>query len=454
MKYKKTLFVFRRDLRLEDNTGLLFALKNSEEVLPCFIFTPEQIQRNPYRSERCLQFMIESLEDLEGQLKKKGGRLSLFYDSPERVVERCIQKLSINAVVVNRDYTPYSIRRDQKLAQLCKKRQIAFHSFDDALLQPPELTLKPNSTPYTLFTPFFRRASTIKVPLPSSNRYNSYSPHLIPFAHDASLYQKILPRRKQQAKGGRGQALKILKDLNRFSKYKSIRDFPSLEGTTLLSAHLKFTTCSIREAYHAFLEQLGKRSDLIRSLYWRDFFTCVAFHFPKVFTGAFRPPFDRIQWSYSRAAFKKWCEGKTGFPIVDAGMREMNQTGFMHNRVRMIVASFLVKDLLIDWRWGEKYFAQHLIDYDPSLNNGNWQWVAGTGADAQPYFRIFNPWAQQKKFDPECVYIKKWIPELAKVPPKQIHEWHSAPSPLPYPPPMLDHDSQAKKALAAYRKSL
>ncbi|MBS0625487.1 MAG: deoxyribodipyrimidine photo-lyase [Verrucomicrobia bacterium] len=443
--HKRTLFIFRRDLRLEDNTGLIYALKNSDEVIPCFIFTPKQIDANPYRSDHCLQFMIESLEDLEEQLKGKGGRLYLFKDEPENVVEEAIKKLKIDAVVVNRDYTPFSIQRDKKIETVCKKSEIPFHSFDDALLHPPEKVLKSDGKPYSVFTPYYKAALKEKVAESASNRATNYYTKSIPFAESSTIYKKVLPKRGPCLHGGRKTALQILK--KNFPHYAKERDFPFLkEATTHLSPHLKFTTISPREAYEAF----HKNHDLIRSLIWRDFFTAIAFFYPHVFKGAFHEKYNKIEWSYDKGDFRRWCDGETGFPIVDAGMRELKQTGNMHNRVRMVVASFLVKDLHIDWRWGEKYFAQNLIDYDPAVNNGNWQWSASTGCDAQPYFRIFNPWNQQKKFDPDCEYIFKWIPELASLEPKEIHKWSGKGA--DYPAPMLDHAKEAKAALKAYKK--
>lgn len=451
---QRVLFLFRRDLRIEDNTGLLFACRNAKEVVLGFIFTPEQVENNPYRSDRCLQFMLESLEELEGEIEAKGGKLYLFYGTPEEVVSRCIAKLSIDGVVVNRDYTPYSIQRDEKIRKVCCEHSVPFYSLDDALLNAPEDTLKSNGEPYTIFTPFFRNASQIPVKPPVKNRYNNYFSGNIPFAQKKSLYKKILPKRQPQQPGGRRSALKILSSLGQFSKYPSQRDIPAVEGTTHLSPHLKFTTCSPREVYQSVAGELGPHSELIRSLYWRDFFTTIAFFFPHIFQGAFREKYDRIQWSYDESVFKSWCEGNTGFPIIDAGMREMNETGFMHNRVRMITASFLIKDLHIDWRWGERYFAQRLIDYDPAVNNGNWQWCASTGCDAQPYFRIFNPWAQAAKFDPDCVYIKRWVPELSQLPSKVIHKWHMQDHTLcpGYPAPMVDHAVECKLALTAFQK--
>lgn len=452
---KKALFIFRRDLRIQDNTGLHFALTHAMRVVPCFIFTPDQIERSTYRSDRCLQFMIESLEDLGQALKAKGGKLYLFYGKPEKVVEECIQRLQVDVVVLNRDYTPYSLQRDKKIEAVCVKRGAAFFSFEDALLHAPEETLKKNDTPYTVFTPFYRNAHTIPVRPVVQCRAWPLEKKTIAFAKGEQIYQELLPERFAQAKGGRTEGLKILRNLKKWKEYEQERDFPAGDATTHLSAHLKFTTCSPREVYHAITKSLGKESALIRSLYWRDFFTSIAFYFPHVLGAPFHEKFAKLTWSYSKAHFRLWCEGKTGFPIVDAGMRQLQKTGYMHNRVRMIVASFLIKDMHIDWLWGEKYFAQTLIDYDPAVNNGNWQWVASTGCDAQPYFRIFNPWLQQKKFDPQCVYIKRWVDELREVPSAQIHQWYREdhrPHDIDYPAPLLEHDKEVKITLRKYAR--
>lgn len=449
MKYKKALFIFRRDLRLEDNTGLIFALKNSEKVIPAFIFTPEQIERNPYRSDHCLKFMLESIEDLEEQLKQKGGKLFLFHGKNEAVVEECIEKLHVDAVIVNRDYTPYSIARDAKIEKVCKKAGVPFLSFDDALLHPPEETVKKDGKPYTIFTPYFRNAHKLEVPPPVHNRGTNYFHGSIPF-NKGKLPQVDV---NNGLRGGRSEAVKILKKLDQLEDYDQLRDFPAEDFTSHLSAYLKFTVISPREVYAAISAKLGPHHPLIRSLYWRDFFSSIALFFPHVFESAFHSKFDKLKWHYDTKIFKKWCNGQTGFPIVDAGMRELNATGQMHNRVRMIVASFLVKDLHIDWHLGERYFAQTLIDYDPAVNNGNWQWIASTGCDAQPYFRVFNPWTQQKKFDPDCVYIKKWIPELAEFSPKIIHEWAEQWVRGKYPEPIVEHEVEAKIALANYKKA-
>ena len=451
MKFRRSLFIFRRDLRLEDNTGLIFALQSSVEVVPAFIFTPEQIDKNDFRSDHCLKFMIECLQDLEKQLALKGGKLFFFKGKPEEVVSQCIKELAIEAVVVNRDYTPYSLQRDKKLEKVCTSNGSPFQSFDDALLNPPEETLKKDGKPYSIFTPYFNNASKLEVALPVQNRHTNYFSSRIPFAETTSVYPKLTV--KTELVGGRSEALKILKKLDALAAYGIERNFPAENGASYLSPYLKFTVCSPREVYAAICDKLSPHHELIRSLYWRDFFTSIAFFFPHVFEGAFHPKFDKLSWSSDKNAFQHWCEGSTGFPIVDAGMREMNQTGFMHNRVRMITASFLIKDLHIDWRAGEKYFARSLIDYDPAVNNGNWQWVASTGTDAQPYFRIFNPWNQQKKFDPECIYIKKWVPELRNVPPKMIHAWYEEKyrTETSYPAPMIKHDEESKKTLKMYK---
>lgn len=455
-KFRYSLFIFRRDLRLEDNTALIAALEQSERVIPCFIFTPEQITHNPYKSDHAIRFMIESLEDLANQLQKRGGHLYLFYGQPAEILQTSIRKLGIEALFVNRDYTPYSKARDTQLEKICQSHHIPFYSFDDALLHPPEEVLKKEGKPYLIFTPYFRQAIKKKVLAPVPNSATNYFQGSIPFAKGPSLLPQIFPRQSIQnsLRGGRTEGLKLLKKIDLLANYEE-RHESLVEGVSShLSPYLKFTLLSPREVYAAICSKWNSQHDLIRSLYWRDFFTHIAFFFPHVFKKAFHSKFDKLEWSTDEKAFQKWCEGQTGFPLVDAGMREMNETGFMPNRLRMITASFLIKDLHIDWRWGERYFAQTLVDYDPAVNNGNWQWVASTGCDAQPYFRIFNPWSQQKKFDPSCFYIKKWVPELRLLPPLTIHRWFDPASHADcpsYPPPLLNHEAEAKKAIQLYR---
>lgn len=458
-QFRRTLFIFRRDLRLDDNNALLAALEQSEEVIPLFIFDPRQIgPKNDYRSLKAIAFMIDSLHDLDGQLNKKQSRLLCGYDVAEEFLDRLLSKSSIDAVFWNKDYTPFSLKRDEQLEHVCIRHQKSFFSLHDALLINPETVHSASNTPYTIFTPFFKTTAKLEVSQPRPCRYKNFASQSLPETDDlTTLVTKLgisCAREQLIEHGGTTLAKGILKKIGSFSEYGTTHDFPEIP-TTLLSPHNKFGTISIRQVYHSIAKKLGEGHPLIRQLYWRDFFTYVAYHSPFVFGAPYHEKWAKIPWENDEAAFKRWCQGTTGFPLVDAGMRQLNQTGFMANRVRMVVASFLVKDLHIDWRWGERYFAQHLIDYDPAVNNGNWQWAASTGCDAQPYFRIFNPWIQQKKFDPECLYIKQWIPELKQINPKIIHAWFKQKdiSNIVYPAPMIDHSAQARRALAIYKRT-
>lgn len=453
-RHQISLFIFRRDLRLYDNTALIAACKESEHVIPCFIFDPRQVgDSNRYRSINAIQFMIGSLQDLEKQLAEKDGKLYLFYGKTDEVIDELIKQTSAEAIYINKDYTPFSIKRDHQIELVARKNDIPLYSFHDLMLQEPDSVMNKSGQPYAVFTPFWRASSTFEVAEPESLRAPGWYTKKITHAQSPKIYTEILPEQNPNIllNGGRSEALGILKKLPKLKDYQRTRDFPALE-TSHLSAHNKFGTVSIREEYYAMVDALGKNHGLVRQLYWRDFFTYLAYHFPRVYGAAFHEKYNSVTWKNSKADFARWTEGNTGFPIVDAGMRQLNATGYMHNRVRMIVASFLTKDLHIDWRWGEQYFARKLIDYDPAVNNGSWQWAASTGADAQPYFRIFNPWLQQKKFDPECIYIRRWVPELAKVPNKMIHNWHDETiKPVNgYPKPMVEHEVESKKAKAAY----
>lgn len=442
-KFKKTLFIFHRDLRLEDNTGLIQALKLSEYVIPCFIFDPIQISdHNEYKSNNAVQFMIESIEDLEKQLAKQNSKLYLYNGDTQKIVTNIIESENIDAIFTNRDYTPFAINREETIKHICNKHSIAFEQFNDLLLTEPEDILTGNNDPYSIFTPFFKKASKKVNINVTKNDFKNYYIKLKIANFD---YKKLNKNNsKLWVNGGRTNSQKILKNLHKFDKYKNERDYPA-KNTTNLAAHIKFGTSSIREIYKAIEEQLGYNHLLIQQLFWRDFFTHIAYNSPFVFGSAYKEKYNKLQWSYNNKKFQAWCNGQTGFPIVDAGMRQLNETGYMHNRVRMVVASFLVKDLHIDWRLGEKYFAQKLVDYDPAVNNGNWQWCASTGADSQPYFRIFNPWLQQKKFDPECEYIKKWVPELKNQEPKVIHKLYDLKTTIKsYPKPIVDHSLESK----------
>lgn len=452
--YKLSLHIFRRDLRLVDNTSLIEALKLSHQVIPCFIFDKRQIERNNYKSDNCIQFMVYSLKELDEELHKKHAKLYYFYGIAEDIIGKLIEKIKIDAIFINRDYTPFALTRDHKIEKICQNKNIDFHCFADALLHEPEQVLKANQQAYTIYTPFLKKCSTLPVNSPSKNSFSNYFNSNLPLT-DHSIIKKLSQKNNPLilVQGGRIEALTLLKKIKSLKDYSKIRNFPALSGTTHLSAHNKFGTISIREFYHHVVSELGRHHPLISELYWRDFFTHIVFHFPHVLGQAFHEKYATIPWKNNQHDFRTWCEGYTGFPIVDAGMRELNATGYMHNRVRMIVASFLTKDLHIDWRWGEKYFAQKLVDYDPAVNNGNWQWVASTGCDAQPYFRIFNPWLQQAKFDPDCLYIKRWIPELSHATPKEIHTIPKHARRLAnYPAPMLDHSKESDKSKKMYIK--
>lgn len=455
--YDLTLFIFRRDLRLHDNTALLAALQQSTQVLPCFILDPIQVEENSYKSVAGLQFMLESLEDLQQQLANKNAKLYLFYGTTLEVIEQIITSVGIQAIYFNHDYTPYSRKRDQAITELCQAFKINVCPYHDALLNPPHCVSKPDGSPYRVFTPYYQHAKKFPVSQPKKNSYQNYYTEKLPFAMENKIFNKILPERnaKLAAMGGRRACIEKLVELKHIKNYDTERDFLFKSATSGLSPYLKFTNCSVREIYYAVKKNMPSPDGLLRELYWRDFFSMIAFHFPRVFGHAFQEKYNRRSlWINDKTAFNAWCRGQTGFPIVDAGMRELNQTGYMHNRARLITASFLVKDLHIDWRWGEKYFAKKLIDYDPAVNNGNWQWVASTGTDAQPYFRIFNPWLQQRKFDPNADYIKQWVPEISHLDAKIIHQWqkekyHSlAPD---YLAPMLDHAKESAKAKTLYK---
>lgn len=455
--YSLSLFIFRRDLRLTDNTGLNAALNQSQQVIPCFFIDPRQVgATNTYRSLNALQFMTESLQDLDKQLHKRHAKLYMWYGKPEETLKKLFTSHTIEAVFCNRDYTPFSTHRDQALKRLCSASSIDFIQHGDALLHEPETISKADGKPYTLFTPFYTKASKIPISTSQTLQRGAFFTKSIKGAQtSATLQANIAPVQNDliATHGGSTQGIKILTHLSSFNAYTHDKDYPAYP-TTHLSAHIKFGTVSIRQVYHAIAHSLGTKHPLVRQLYWRDFFTHIAYHFPSVFGKAFKPQYDRLWWKHDTKLFRHWCTGTTGFPLVDAGMRELVTTGFMHNRVRMVVASFLVKDMHIDWRQGEQFFAQHLVDYDPALNNGNWQWCASTGTDAQPYFRIFNPWLQQKKFDKECLYIKKWVSELRSINPSVIHTWYNPKHPtIPgYPRPLLDHGTESRLTKARIKK--
>ena len=416
-----SIFIFRRSFRLSDNIGLINALKNSKKVLPIFIFTPEQIKKNTYKSNNAIQFMIESLNELNKDLKEKKSKLYFFYGKQHKIISKINKEIKIDSVYVNRDYTPYAIKRDKKIKKTCEKNNIKFFEFEDILLRPVG-SIKSNDNVYLKFTPYFRACAKIRVNKPIKNLYSNYFKKKIKCEYKKDINNFYKFNEHILIRGGRKEALLKLNKINNFKKYNDKRNILSI-STTHLSAYINFGCISIREVYHKFKKKLQNNNQLISQLHWRDFYYNICFFHPHVIGKSLKSKYDDIEWDNNSNLFNKWKEGKTGYPVVDACMRELNTTGYMHNRGRLIVASFLVKILLVDWRKGEKYFATQLTDYDVSVNNGNWQWVSGSGADSQPYFRIFNPWLQSKKFDENCEYIKKWIPELSEVKNNDIHKW-------------------------------
>ncbi|RMW37379.1 MAG: deoxyribodipyrimidine photo-lyase [Nitrosopumilus sp.] len=442
MKYKKSLFVFRRDYRLDDNTGLIQACKNSEEVILCFLFEKSLLNlNNPVFSKMRIRFMVESLKDLFTQAEQKNCRLLIKKDSVSSLVKSLIMEDDVSAIFMNKDNSPYGRFRDNQFKLSCEKNEIAFESFDDLLLADAGTVLKEDGTPFTVFTPFYHAASKFKVQNPEIFSFENLINSNQKSDETITEIEKVIPQ-KSVILGGRENGLKILENFKKIAGYKAQRNIPS-KPTSQLSVHNRFGTISIREVYHTASKFFGSDHSFISELYWRDFFSHLMYHFPFSQKKEFQKKFQNLKWSQDRKKFDKWCKGMTGFPIVDAGMRELKQTGFIHNRSRMIVASFLTKDLQCDWRLGERYFAKYLIDYDPCVNAGSWQWSASTGCDPKPN-RIFNPWLQQKKFDPQCIYIKKWIPELSELTPKQIHDIESAPldSSINYPKPMVNHKDE------------
>ena len=453
-KYGRSLFLFRRDLRVRDNSGLFEASSTSETVIPVFIFDPRLASQNPYFSHNAFQFMVESLRDLSREVAAERGLLCVFRGRPEAVVERLIAEEDVEAVFVNRDYTPFSRTRDTAIAKVCDERRTAFHCCSDVLLHEPGDVLKDDGKPYTIFSHFLRKARLIPIRPVNAARVNNLS-NLSIASESRERFHRELPDQNslRSVRGGRPQSLKTLTNLHKCAEYEVEREYPAKSGTTRLSAHNKFGTCSIREVYHAAVDKLGAEHQLIVELFWRDFYSHIAFFFPHIFHGSFYPKYDALEWDATTQKFDAWRTGRTGFPIIDAGMRELNATGFIHNRVRMLVASFLIKDLHVDWRRGERYFAQNLVDYDRAVNNGNWQWCASTGCDAQPYFRIFNPWLQQRRYDPDCRYIKTWIPELGEITPALLHspEKLNGVTIPGYPAPIVNHAIESERAKKAYR---
>jgi deoxyribodipyrimidine photo-lyase len=454
------LFIFRRDLRLIDNTALIEASKKYKNIIPIFIFTNEQVKNNEFKSNKAIHFMIESLLELNKDIKNKNGKLNCFYGKNINILKNILKNEKIDGVIVNKDYTPYSKERDAKIEELCKENNINFHSYHDVCLFEPKSIKTGSGKVYEKFTPFYNKCleNLKKINKVSRKTISNISNKKLKNSVSLkSMLKELVKSNEKQLIGGRNEGLKKINDLKNYEKYKDTRNFLNIE-TTQLSVYLKFGCISIREVYEKLLKLYNKENDIIRQLIWRDFYIHILDANPQVLKGkSLKEKYDKIKWKNNKDWFKKWSNGETGFPVVDACMRELNETGYMHNRGRLIVASFLIKNLLIDWRWGEKYFATKLVDYDPAANNGNWQWVAGSGADSQPYFRIFNPWSQSEKHDPQAKYIKKWIPKLENVDVKDIHNWNEKYDKyknIDYPKPMVDYSKMRTKALELYKKYL
>ena len=431
MKTKLNLFWFRRDLRLIDNHGLYEALQSELPVLPIFIFDTNILDKLENKEDKRVDFIFQALEKLNEYLEKQGKSIQIFYGKPLEIYENLSQQYEIGNVFCNEDYEPYAIKRDQEIKDFLASKNINFYQFKDQVIFQKDEIVKADGKPYTVYTPYSRQWLL---------KFNDQNLEF--FASEKKLENLLNIEKQNITLENIGfkktnylfETPKI--NLEILEKYHETRNLPTKE-TSQMSVHLRFGTFSIRKLVKIANELKDKT--YLKELIWREFFMQILWHFPKVVHHSFKEKYDNIAWENNEELFQKWCEGKTGYPIVDAGMRELNETGLMHNRVRMVCASFLTKHLLTDWRIGEAYFAEKLMDYDLSANNGNWQWSAGSGCDAAPYFRVFNPEEQQKKFDPKFIYIKKWVKEFGT----------SA-----YPKPIIEHKFARERALKRYKEGL
>lgn len=424
---KLSVFWFRRDLRLEDNTSLNRALGSGHPVLPIFIFDDNILEELPGDDPR-VNFIHDSLKTIDQRLRDAGSSLLVLRGDPLKIWEDLVAGHDIAAVYINRDYEPYAAERDRSVEKLLRSREIPLHSFKDQVVFECGEVVKQNGGPYTVYTPYRKRWM---------ERFRDEPPQQAPPLETKNFFRSAFRFPELDHLGFRTSTMKVRPcELSRLDLYASLRDYPSEDITTHLSPHLRFGTVSIREI----IARLGASHEVfLGELIWREFFMQILHHFPEVVTRNFNPRYNALEWRNNEAEFERWCNGETGFPLVDAGMRQLNMTGFMHNRVRMVTAGFLCKHLLVDWRWGEAYFAQKLLDYELSSNNGNWQWAAGTGCDAAPYFRVFNPVQQAQKFDSAGNYVRQWVPEYGT---------------SRYPEPMVDHRQARQRTLDAYKKAL
>lgn len=434
MRKKVSVFWFRRDLRLHDNVGLRKALEGEHPVLPMFIFDTEILDKLPKNDAR-VSFIFEILQGLRSELEDKhGAPLALFHGTPETILAHLFEDFDVQAVYTNHDYEPYARERDQAIERLLKTKERPFYTFKDQVIFEKNDIVKDDGTPYVVYTPY-------------KNKWKErFQPTLLDAHETVPLFGNLvrdtrLPNITLEEMGFEKSSITVpayTATPELISNYEATRNFPAREkGTSRLGPHLRFGTVSVREIVK---KAIAESNEVFWSeLIWREFFMQILWHFPHTVQRSFRPKYDRIEWRNNELEFDKWKQGETGYALVDAGMRELNATGYMHNRVRMLVASFLCKHLLIDWRWGEAYFAEKLLDYDQSANVGNWQWAAGSGVDAAPYFRIFNPMTQVDKFDKQRQYITKWVPDLQE---------------LSYPPKMVDHKMARERCLKVYKEAV
>lgn len=430
MKSKIAVFWFRRDLRLEDNAGLHHALASGFQVLPIFIFDIDILSKLENKKDRRLDYINQALHRINLELKTYGSTLETFCGRPLSVFKELLRAYDIQSIFCNRDYEPQAIERDTEICRFFKEKGIAFRAFKDQVIFDKSDILKDNGTAYTVYTPYAKKWK------------NSISPEThtafktVPQNFYKQDFVDIIPLEKLGFEKSDIHFAPPVLDAGLVGSYDKFRDFPAISKTTRLGIALRFGILSVRKAVAFALEH---NHTWLSELVWREFFMQILYHFPYVAEYAFKTKYDHVKWLNNEADFSLWCEGKTGYPLVDAGMRELNQTGFMHNRVRMVTASFLCKQLLIDWRWGEAYFAQKLNDFDLAANNGNWQWASGSGCDAAPYFRVFNPIVQAEKFDRNLEYIRKWLPEFGT---------------KEYPEPIVEHVYARQRALKAYAEAL
>jgi len=456
----RILFWFRKDLRLDDNTGLAEAVRDARgDVIPFYTSEPAILSRDDIAATR-VRFVLDSLADLAAAIERAGSRLALAHGDAVANVTRAARDFGADAVYWNDEYEPALRARDDAVERALSTTGIRVRRFHDRLLVPPGAVTTRGGRPFVVFTPFARTCDALPVARPVA-AVRRLAPHDLPGPRLATLEQLGFATTQPPWPGGaRAGATRLKRFLAKaLPDYATGRDRLDADGTSRLSADLKFGTVSVRRVVAQVLEaaQDDRRlrthaAKYVSELRWRDFYSHVLFHFPQVERGAFRPQFGAIRWAGKRAHFDAWTSGRTGYPIVDAGMRQLAATGYMHNRARMIVASFLTKDLLLDWRLGERHFMRHLVDGDLANNNGGWQWAAGTGTDAQPWFRVFNPVLQGQRFDPDGAYVRRWVPELAKVPDRWVHRpWDAPAPPRSYPAPVVDHAEQRDRALAMYR---